>query len=111
MAGTLLLILCVVLFSAGDYFAAKWGYTRDTRSMVIALVIGPVAYLLFGYLAATTSLSKMVSYVCIGVVLCSVLAGVMFLGERPNRLTWIGLGVIVLGLALLALGKVHRATD
>ena len=109
MINLLLLILCVLIFSACDYFAAKWGYSRDTGSMVIALVLGPIAYLFFGYLAATTSLSKMGSYVCVGIILCSVLAGFVLLGERPNRTTWLALAVIVVGLTMLSFGKVDRS--
>jgi drug/metabolite transporter (DMT)-like permease len=104
----LLLIVCVLFFSVADYFAAKWGYARDTKSLFLVMLIGPFAYLLFGYLAATTSLSKMVSYVCVGIIFCSIISGYFLLGERPNRLTWIALGIIVVGLVLLAIGKVER---
>lgn len=109
MINLILILICVLIFSTADYFAAKWGYDRDTRSLVLVLLIGPFAYLLFGYLAATTSLSKMGSYVCIGIILCSVVAGYFLLDERPNRLTWIGLSVITIGLIILSVGKVNQA--
>lgn len=111
MINLLLLLLCVLLFSISDYFAAKWGYSRDNLSLILALTLGPFSYLLFGYLVATTSLSKMTSYVCVGIILCSVLAGFFLLDERPNRLTWIALGIIVIGLTLLSIGKVEQGSS
>jgi len=108
MLNFLLLVICVLLFSASDYFAAKWGYERDTRALLVAIVLGPFSYLLFGYLTATTSLSKMGTYVCMGIIICSILAGFFLLGERPNRVTWIGLTIAMLGLIILGFGKVEH---
>ena len=111
MTKILLLVLCVSLFSAGDYCAARWGQTRNAGSLALVLLVGPFAYLLFGHLAATTSLSKMGAYANAGIVLATALAGIVLMGERPNRMTWIGLGVIVVGITLLSLGRVERETQ
>ncbi|GEM_PF-942009 len=106
----ILLILCVLVFSTADYFAANWGNTRETKSLILTLAIGPFAYILFGLLATTTSLAKAGGYVNSGIVLCSAAAGILFLGERLNKLSMIGLGVIILGLVLLVMGKVETTS-
>ena len=103
-----LFLACVLVFSVADYLAARWGCTRDRPSLVLALLIGPFAYLLFGHLAAGNSLAKMAAYVNSGIVLASVAAGFLFLSERPNRTTWIALAIIVIGLTMLSFGRVHR---
>ena len=107
MNQVLLLIFCILLFTTGDYFAAKWGYERNNISLVLALVIGPFAYVVFGYLAAAGSLGRMCAFVNSGIVICAALAGIIFLGERPDRMTLVALGVIVLGLTLLSMGNVE----
>lgn len=104
----LTLVVCVLVFTTADYFAARWGQARDRASLLIVLLVGPLAYLLFGRLAATTSLAKMGAYVNCGIVLSTAAAGVFFLGERPSRLTWLGVLVVAVGLALISLGKVSR---
>lgn len=82
-------------------------FLAQLTSLLFTLCIGPFAYLVFGHLASTTSLAKMGGYVNSGIVIFSALFGVYFLGERPNKLTWVALGVIVLGVALLSFGKVQ----
>jgi drug/metabolite transporter (DMT)-like permease len=104
----LLLVLCVLVFSTADYFAARWGDQRDGKSLAVTLLVGPFAYLLFGHLAATTSLVKMGAYVNSGIVLGTAAAGFFLLSERPNRTTWIALCLIVAGITLLGVGKVGR---
>lgn len=106
MLAFFLLLLCVLIFSTADYFAAKWGSSRDGISLAVVLIVGPFAYLLFGYLASSTSLSKMGGYVNSGIILCTALAGIIFLGERPNKITFIGLAIIITGITLLSFGKV-----
>jgi drug/metabolite transporter (DMT)-like permease len=109
MSRFLLLVLCVLVFSAADFFAARWGHTRDRASLLVVLLVGPCAYLVFGRLAAVSSLAAMGAYVNCGIVLGTAAAGVLLLGERPSRTTWIGILVVVLGLALVSLGKMSRA--
>ncbi len=110
MPTILTIVFCVLLFSAGDYFAARWGQNRGIVDLGLALSIGPFAYLVFGYLVAKDeSLAKMASYVCCGIVLCSALAGVIFFDERLNRTSWLGIFVIIVGIALLSMGKVSKA--
>lgn len=104
------LILCVLVFVVADYFAARWGQSRDRFSLAVVLLLGPFAYLLFGHLAATSSLTKMAAYVCCGIVLGGAVAGFFLLDERPNHLTLLGLGMIVAGLVVLGLGQVHQRT-
>lgn len=108
MGRWLTLILCVTVFCAADYFAARWGQSRDRFSLAVVLLVGPFAYLLFGHLAAMASLTKMVGYVSCGIVMGGAVVGVFLLDERPNRMTWLGLVVVVAGLVLLSLGKVAR---
>lgn len=103
-----LVVLCVLIFTAADYFAARWGITRDRTSLALALLIGPFAYVLFGHLAAQTSMARMGGYVSGGIVLATALGGVLLLGEKPDRTTWLGLATIVVGLTLLAHGQVQR---
>lgn len=110
MTSFFLLVLCALTFTCADYFAARWGHRGDLRSLSVVLLIGPLAYLLFGYLAKATSLAKMGGYVNSGIVLFTTAAGIAFLNERPDRTTWMGIGLIVVGLALLAQGQVHTRT-
>jgi drug/metabolite transporter (DMT)-like permease len=108
MIRLLTLLACVLLFSVADYFAARWGYSRERTSFVLVFLIGPCAYLLFGHLAASDSLARVGAYANCGIVLATALAGVLLLAERPDRTTWIGLGIVLIGLATIALGKVER---
>ncbi len=105
----LLLVLTIVAFTSADYFATRWGHVRDTKNLALVIAIGPFAYLLFGHLAASTSLVQMGAYVNCGIVLGATVAGVLLFGERPDAMTKIGIGVIVIGLLLLGLGKVQGA--
>jgi len=109
MTTILMLLFCVFLFTTGDYFATRWGQEREHSDLLLTLAVGPFGYLLFGYLAANTSLAKMGGYVNCGIVLCSALAGVIFFDERLNRTSWLGIFVIIVGIALLSLGKVSKA--
>lgn len=108
MTRFLTLVACVLVFSTADTLAARWGHTRDRASLAFVLLVGPFGYLLFGRLAAVTSLAKMGAYVNCGIVLGTAIAGVLFLHERPSRLTWLGIVVVAAGLVLVSLGKVSR---
>ncbi len=109
MTKIVLFVLCVLVFSTADYFAARWGDERDARSLLLVLAIGPFAYLLFGHLAAQTSLARMGAYVNSGIVLGTTLAGVLLLAERPSRTTWFGLALVAAGIVLVSAGKVSQA--
>lgn len=109
MTSVLLLLVCVGLFSTADWLASRWAMTGGVMPLGFVLVVGPCAYLLFGHLAATGSLAKVGSYVNAGVVVGTVLAGVFLLGERPDRTAWTGIACIVLGLAMLAAGRVDTS--
>ena len=106
MLGVVLMLGCVVMFSTCDYFATRWAAGHDGFSFWTTVLLGPFAYLLFGHLASTTSLAKMGAYVNCGIVLATTFAGVLLVGERLNLTSWIGILVIIVGIALLSMGKV-----
>ena len=105
----LLLLLCILLFSSVDLLAVKWAANGSLLFFCLCVLLGPTAYLLFGHLGAQGSLGKIGGYVNAGVVLATVAAGMIFLRERPDHLSWLGIGLIVSGIAVLNFGKVATA--
>ena len=109
MIAFLLLLLCVLIFSGTDVVATRWAKDGGLLPLLLCLALGPTGYLLFGQLAARTSLAQSGAYVNAGIVLATVLAAVIWQGERPDLRSWIGLGLVLAGLLVLSGGKVQAA--
>jgi drug/metabolite transporter (DMT)-like permease len=102
MVQVLLILGAAALFTLCDSLAADWGRSDRARSLVLVLAVGPVAYLLFGYLARHTPLALVSGYVNVTMAVGTMLVGVLVFGDVLSARQWCGIGLAVGGLVLLS---------
>lgn len=102
MTKVLLIAVAASLFTMCDALAADWAKNGRTRSLLLVLALGPIAYLTFGYLAKKTPLALVGGYVNVAIVVGTTLVGVVLFGDALSTRQWCGIGLAIAGLVLMA---------
>jgi drug/metabolite transporter (DMT)-like permease len=100
-------IVCLVaglLFSASPAEVAARMSVRSLVGLSYLAIVGSVAFVAYTYLIGHEPTERVVSYAFVN-PLIAVMLGLLFGGESANPLLWVGLPLILLGLAFMFYGK------
>jgi drug/metabolite transporter (DMT)-like permease len=90
-----------VLRLVGDWFT--------NRDVIVGLVLETAFFILLQYLLGQRDVSFIWPLTALSFVM-TTLAAQFFLHERVDMVRWSGVGLIVIGAALISYGEKHRAT-
>ena len=99
----LIAVLCAGLFITCDLLAANWGKTGSSLSLIIASVLAPSSYILFGYLNKKIELGVAGSLVNIMIVMGAVIFGYTYFHEALSSLQIFGLVLALVAIGCLTL--------
>ena len=98
-----LAFLCALMFSICDTLAANWAKNDSRSSLVGVFLLGPIGYLLFGYMNTFRDLAVVGGLVNALIVLMTEIAGVYIFGEADlSRLQISGLALIIVGVIFVS---------
>lgn len=78
--------------------------TRSFIGIGYLAIVGSIAFAAYTYLIGHEPTERVVSYAFVNPVI-AVMLGLLFGGETANPLLWVGLPLILLGLALMFYGE------
>ena len=106
-------VWALTLFSAGffilcDSLSTNWAKTSSASSVVMVVLLSPLAYILFGLLASRVNLSIAGSLVNLMIMIGAVLVGLLYFKEHVTILQWIGIGLGGISIVILSVASVPK---
>jgi len=103
----------LTLFSAGvfilsDSLSTNWAKTSSIPSVIMVVVLSPLAYILFGLLASRVNLSIAGSLVNLMIMIGAVLVGLIYFKDHVTMLQWTGIGMGVISIVILSVASVPK---
>ena len=68
----------------------------------LALLFYAVAFVVYALVLRTLPVSKAYTLITFGAQMLLILAGIFYFGERYTPMAWVGLGMVMVGLVLVA---------
>ncbi len=104
-----IVVWALTLCSAGffilcDSLSANWAKKSHLSSLLIVVVLSPVAYLLFGLLASRVNLAVAGSLVNLMIMVGAVLVGFFYFKEQITGLQWTGIILGAVAILILSVG-------
>jgi len=93
-----------LLFSESPAAVVASVSQRSVVGMVYLAIVGSIAFAAYTYLMSNEPTERVVSYALVNPVI-AVFLGLSFGGETPTPLLWVGLPLILLGLAIMLYGE------
>lgn len=98
-----LILISASAFVLCDYLSANWGKNNSVVSLFIMFSIAPIAYVLFGILNRTKSLSVSSGLVNMLLLIGTILVGIFIFKDQLNIKQIIGLIFAITAIGLLAI--------
>jgi drug/metabolite transporter (DMT)-like permease len=94
-------VASVILFVLVDFFSVKWVETGKAIYIPVLIFLGLAAYRTFGWVGAQTSLSITSGLINTGIVIGSILVGILIRHDSLDLQQRIGLILAVVAIGIL----------